>query len=60
MTRMNYQTKYLKDNMILQKKKTTYFLHLLICLFITNLGFAQFTYLKKPDFQTSVYDYAKF
>jgi uncharacterized protein len=56
---MNYQTKYLKDNMILQKKKTTYILHLLICLFITNVGFAQFTIPKKPDFQTSVYDYAK-
>lgn len=56
---MNYQTKYLKDNMILQKKNTPYFLHLLICLFITNLGFAQYTIPKKPDFQTSVYDYAK-
>ncbi|MFT5253405.1 MAG: hypothetical protein ACI87N_002438 [Flavobacteriales bacterium] len=56
---MNYQTKYLKDNMILQRKNTPYFLHLLICLFITNLGFAQYTIPKKPDFQTSVYDYAK-
>ncbi|NRT11448.1 YgcG family protein [Flavobacterium sp. 14A] len=51
--------KYLKDNMILQKKNTTYFLHILICLFITNLGFAQFTIPPKPEFQTSVYDYAK-
>jgi uncharacterized protein len=56
---MNYQTKYLKDNMMLQKKNTTCFLHLLVCLFITNLGFAQFDIPKKPDFQTSVYDYAK-
>lgn len=45
--------------MILQKKNTTYFLHILICLFITNLGFAQFTIPPKPEFQTSVYDYAK-
>jgi uncharacterized protein len=58
MTVMNYQTKYLKDNMMLQKKNTTCFLHLLVCLFITNLDLPNLTYLK-PDFQTSVYDYAK-
>lgn len=34
-------------------------MHILICLFITNLGFAQFTIPPKPEFQTSVYDYAK-
>lgn len=44
--------------MILQKKNTTLLLHLLISLFITQIGFAQFTIPKKPDFQTSVYDYA--
>ncbi|CAM2788523.1 TPM domain-containing protein [Flavobacterium frigoris] len=44
--------------MILQKKNTTLLLHLLIGLFITQIGFAQFTIPKKPDFQTSVYDYA--
>ncbi|MBC5836431.1 TPM domain-containing protein [Flavobacterium muglaense] len=44
--------------MTLQKKNTTNLLRLLICLFITQIGFAQFTIPKKPDFQTSVYDYA--
>jgi uncharacterized protein len=44
--------------MILQKKNTTLLLHLLIGLFITQIGFAQFTIPEKPDFQTSVYDYA--
>ena len=32
---------------------------LLISLFNNQLGFAQFTIPEKPDFQTSVYDYAK-
>lgn len=32
---------------------------LLISLFNNQLGFAQFTIPDKPDFQTSVYDYAK-
>lgn len=44
--------------MILQKNKTTLLLQLLIGLFITQMGFAQFTIPKKPDIQTSVYDYA--
>jgi uncharacterized protein len=34
------------------------FLKLIVCLFVTQIGFAQFTIPKKPDFQTSVYDYA--
>ncbi|HLA54635.1 MAG TPA: TPM domain-containing protein, partial [Flavobacterium sp.] len=34
-------------------------LKLLFCLFCIQTGFAQFTIPKKPDFQTSVYDYAK-
>ncbi len=29
-----------------------------VCLLVTQIGFAQFTIPKKPDFQTSVYDYA--
>jgi uncharacterized protein len=44
--------------MILQKNKTTLLLQLLIGLFITQIGYAQFTIPKKPDIQTSVYDYA--
>lgn len=35
------------------------FLKLLVCLFFSQLSFAQFTIPKKPDFQTSVYDYAQ-
>ena len=59
MTRMNYQTKSQKDNMIITKINSTLFLKLLVCFFITQLSFAQFTIPEKPDFQTSVYDYAK-
>ena len=44
--------------MLLHKKNTSIFLQLLICLFVTQIGFAQFTIPAKPDFQTSVYDYA--
>lgn len=39
--------------------KTLVFAKLFICLLFTQLGFAQFDIPKKPDFQTSVYDYAK-
>jgi len=38
---------------------TTNFLHLFVCLCITQIGLAQFTIPEKPAFQTSVYDYAK-
>lgn len=34
------------------------FLKLIVCLLVSQIGFAQFTIPKKPDFQTSVYDYA--
>ena len=33
-------------------------IQLLFCLFLTQIGFAQFTIPEKPKFQTSVYDYA--
>jgi uncharacterized protein len=39
-------------------KKSTPALFLLICVFNAPFGFAQFTIPEKPDFQTSVYDYA--
>jgi uncharacterized protein len=38
---------------------TLTFLKLLVCFFITQIGFAQFTIPEKPAFQTSVYDYAQ-
>ncbi len=44
--------------MTLNKKNTSIFLKLLICLFITQISFAQFDIPEKPSFQTSVYDYA--
>jgi uncharacterized protein len=44
--------------MLLQKKNTTIFLKLFICLLFTQIGFAQFTIPEKPTLQTSVYDYA--
>lgn len=34
------------------------FVKLILCLFVSQIGFAQFTIPKKPTFQTSVYDYA--
>jgi uncharacterized protein len=34
------------------------FLKLLVCFLFTQISFAQFDIPKKPDFQTSVYDYA--
>jgi uncharacterized protein len=33
-------------------------LTLFVCLFVTQLSVAQFTIPEKPDFQTSIYDYA--
>ena len=42
--------------MVLHKKYS--FLLLLGCFLISYIGFAQFTIPTKPDFQTSVYDYA--
>jgi len=44
--------------MTLLKKNTPIFLKLLVCFLITQISFAQFTIPEKPDFQTSVYDYA--
>jgi uncharacterized protein len=44
--------------MLLQKKSTLIFLKLFVCLFVTQIGFAQFTIPEKPTLQTSVYDYA--
>ena len=38
---------------------TTPFFKVFVCLFITQIGWAQFTIPEKPQFQTSVYDYAK-
>jgi len=35
-----------------------FFAKLILLLFVTQIGFAQFTIPKKPDFQTSLYDYA--
>ncbi|MBP6757793.1 MAG: TPM domain-containing protein, partial [Flavobacterium sp.] len=45
--------------MLLQKKIASIFLKLLVCFLFTQIGFAQFDIPAKPDFQTSVYDYAK-
>ncbi|WP_298221139.1 YgcG family protein [Flavobacterium sp.] len=39
-------------------KNTFHFLKLLLLLLISSVSFAQFDIPKKPDFQTSVYDYA--
>jgi uncharacterized protein len=44
--------------MLSQKKITSIFLKLLVCFLFTQISFAQFDIPKKPDFQTSVYDYA--
>jgi uncharacterized protein len=44
--------------MLLQKKITPIFLKLLVCFLFTQISFAQFDIPAKPDFQTSVYDYA--
>jgi uncharacterized protein len=55
---MNYQTKSQKDNMIKTKLNSSLFLKLLICFFVTQIGFAQYTIPELPKVQTSVYDYA--
>src|SRR4051812_39421995 len=44
--------------MISKTKITRSFLATLVCLLFTQISFAQFDIPKKPDFQTSVYDYA--
>ncbi|MCC9073300.1 TPM domain-containing protein [Flavobacterium sp. F-65] len=44
--------------MITPKLNTSILLKLIVCLFFTQIGFAQFTIPEKPKFQTSVYDYA--
>ena len=45
--------------MALQKKYTPILLKLLLCFLFTQISFAQFDIPEKPEFQTSVYDYAK-
>jgi uncharacterized protein len=42
------------------KNKITiaHFLALFVCFFVTQISVAQFTIPEKPDFQTSIYDYA--
>ncbi len=45
--------------MAASKINPSIFLKLLVCLFFSQLSFAQFTIPKKPDFQTSIYDYAQ-
>jgi uncharacterized protein len=44
--------------MTLLKINTSIFLKLLVFFLFTQISFAQFTIPEKPDFQTSVYDYA--
>ena len=44
--------------MALQKKYTPILLKLLLCFLFTQISFAQFDIPEKPEFQTSVYDYA--
>ena len=44
--------------MNLLKKNTSFLFQILLCFFITQIGFAQFTIPEIPKFQTSVYDYA--
>ncbi len=45
--------------MALQKKHTSFLLKLLLFFLVTQISFAQFDIPEKPEFQTSVYDYAK-
>ena len=40
------------------KLNSSLFLKVLVCFLFANVGFAQYTIPEKPDFQTSVYDYA--
>ena len=44
--------------MILQKMNYKIIVNVLVCLFITQISFAQITIPEKPSLQTSVYDYA--
>jgi len=44
--------------MTLLKINNPVFLKVFVCLLFSQIGFAQFDIPKKPDFQTSVYDYA--
>jgi len=44
--------------MALQKKNTSILLKQLLCFLFTQVSFAQFDIPEKPEFQTSVYDYA--
>ncbi len=44
--------------MIIPKLNSSLFFKLLICFFVTQIGFAQFTIPEKPSLATSVYDYA--
>jgi uncharacterized protein len=44
--------------MALQKKYTSTLLKLILCFLFTQVTFAQFDIPEKPEFQTSVYDYA--
>lgn len=44
--------------MTLHKKNTSILMQIFICFLFTQISFAQFDIPKKPDFQTSVYDYA--
>jgi uncharacterized protein len=52
---MNYQTKYLKENDFTKKKNVLISLKPTCLLFITQIGFAQFTIPEKPSLATSVY-----
>ena len=45
--------------MTLQKKLTSILLKMLLCFLFTQVSFAQYDIPEKPEFQTSVYDYAK-
>jgi uncharacterized protein len=44
--------------MTLQKKLTSILLKMLLCFLFTQVSFAQYNIPEKPNFQTSVYDYA--
>ncbi|EIA09197.1 TPM domain-containing protein [Flavobacterium frigoris] len=44
--------------MIIPKLNNSLFFKLLICFFVTQIGFAQYTIPEIPSLQTSVYDYA--
>lgn len=44
--------------MLLHKKNTSNFFKLLVCFLFAQISFSQFTIPERPNFQTSVYDYA--